>query len=321
MRRWGLLCLGLALAPAGAWAHGEHPTGRPQGYTPPRAFDILSKAKAAARIEIDAANGARLIRADGLPDHSTGRFPGPGNPNAIAPQSYTLRVPLEPRKTGTIRPSRVQPWGIALNGVLFDPGTAEFWNNDPRSGWIMEAIGGPRDLGLDHNNAHVQPDGTYHYHGIPNGLMNRLARRDAPTLLGFAADGFPVYGPFGYARAADPASGMKKLAPSYRLKSGERGAGEPPGRHNGHYARDFDYVAGLGDLDECNGREGPTPEYPQGIYHYVLTEAFPFIPRCFLGEPDPSFNIKRPPPGGGRGGPPGGAPPGGRPPPPPGGRF
>ena len=94
MRRWGLLCLGLALAPAGAWAHGEHPTGRPQGYTPPRAFDILSKAKAAARIEIDAANGARLIRADGLPDHSTGRFPGPGNPNAIAPQSYTLRGSL-----------------------------------------------------------------------------------------------------------------------------------------------------------------------------------------------------------------------------------
>lgn len=321
MRRLGLACL-LALGPTGAWAHGDHPTGRPQGVEPPSALSILSKARAAARIEIDRASGVRLIRADGIPDHSTGNFPGAFNPNHIRPQNYTLSVPLEPRKTGTIRPSRVQPWGIALNGVLFDPGTAEFWRDDPRLGWVMEAIGGPRNLGLDQNNAHVQPDGTYHYHGIPVGLMNRLARRDAPTLLGYAADGFPIYGPFGYVRAADAASGLKKLASSYRLRQGERGPDEPPGRYNGHYGRDFEYVAGLGDLDECNGREGPTPEYPQGTYHYVLTDAFPFIPRCFVGTPDPSFNIKGPP-GGGRGGP-GGGPPGGRPPPPfgpPGGRF
>ncbi|MCM0020897.1 MAG: hypothetical protein NBV67_12945, partial [Tagaea sp.] len=72
MRWMGMLSAILALAPAGAWAHGEHPTGQPQGFKPPSALSILSKAQAAARIEIDRAANARLIRADGLPDHSTG---------------------------------------------------------------------------------------------------------------------------------------------------------------------------------------------------------------------------------------------------------
>ena len=34
---------------------------------------------------------------------------------------------------------------------------------------------------------------------------------------------------------------------------------------------DWNYYEDLGDLDECNGRFGPTPEYPDGIYHYVST--------------------------------------------------
>ena len=308
MRKPIALVLALAAAPLPALAHGEHPHDGPQGARKPSALAILSKAQAAARIEIDAAAGFRYIRADGLPDHPTGRFPGPGNPNSIRAQSYTLRVALVPAANPMPTPSRVQPFGIALNGVLFDPGTAEFWNNDPRSGWIMEAIGGPRNLGLDSNNAHVQPDGTYHYHGIPTGLMTRLAQRETPTLLGYAADGFPIYGPFGYVDAAQGAGPLKKLAPSWRLRTGSRPDGTPPGRYDGSYAQDFEFVPTHGDLDSCNGRTGVTPEYPQGTYHYVLTETFPFVPSCFRGTPDQSFAIKRGPPG-----PFGG--PGGRPPP------
>ena len=314
--RVGLILAAMAVP---AFAHGEKGHAPPAGAERKKALSILSKAEAAARIEIDAANGVRFIRADGLPDHEPGRFPNANNPNSIRAQGYTLRVPLAPRRNAEFRPSRVQPFGVALNGVLFDPGTAEFWNNDPRSGWIMEAIGGPRNLGLDRNNAHVQPDGTYHYHGIPVGLVERLGRRDAPALLGYGADGFPIYGPFGYSDAKDPKSALRKLEPGWRLRAGSRPAGAPPGRYDGSYAQDFEFAAG-GDLDECNGREGVTPEYPQGTYHYVLTERFPFIPRCFAGTPDASFSIKGPPGGGpggpgGRGGPPPGGP-GGRPPPP-----
>src|SRR5262249_28293836 len=81
-----------------------------------------------------------------------------------------------------------------------------------------------------------------------------------------------------------------------------------------------------GDLDECNGRFGVTPEFPEGIYHYYVTEEFPFVGRMWRGTPDPSFSKG---PGGPRRGPgaigprgllEGGEPPlggGGRPPMPP----
>ena len=47
--------------------------------------------------------------------------------------------------------------------------------------------------------------------------------------------------------------------------------------------QDYEYVAGSGDLDECNGRFGVTPEFPNGIYHYYITDAFPYIQRCVKG--------------------------------------
>ena len=47
--------------------------------------------------------------------------------------------------------------------------------------------------------------------------------------------------------------------------------------------QDYEYVAGSGDLDECNGRVGVTPEFPNGTYHYYITDTFPFIQRCVKG--------------------------------------
>jgi len=52
----------------------------------------------------------------------------------------------------------------------------------------------------------------------------------------------------------------------------------------GTFLQDFEYVAGLGDLDECNGRTGVTPEFPKGIYHYFATETFPYLQRCVKGS-------------------------------------
>ncbi len=42
-------------------------------------------------------------------------------------------------------------------------------------------------------------------------------------------------------------------------------------------------MAGSGDLDECNGRTGVTPEFPNGIYHYYATDTYPFLQRCVKG--------------------------------------
>ena len=52
----------------------------------------------------------------------------------------------------------------------------------------------------------------------------------------------------------------------------------------GTFTQDYEYVAGLGDLDECNGRTGVTPEFPKGIYHYFATDTFPNLQRCVKGS-------------------------------------
>lgn len=259
-----------------------------------------------ANLSITVSGGYRYVKSDGLPDHSTGQFPNQGNPNSISEQSYAFKMPANGTLNSQITPLNHSPFGVAINGVVFDPGTAEYWNNDPASGWHMEAMYlGPR-LGLDWSNAHVQPNGAYHYHGLPEGILQKFKSAGKPVLVGWAADGFPIYAQYGYRSAREAVGGLVKLKSSYRLKRGSRpgGSSGPGGTYDGLYEEDFEYVAGLGDLDQCNGRTGVTPEYPQGTYYYVITETYPFIPRCYHGTPDPSFE-RRPPGGGrpGRGGP------------------
>jgi hypothetical protein len=328
-----VLVLSFVLAAGSAGAHGVNETPSPQSETTTTRtgsswLQVWPSAIAALRTRIEEQDGFRVFEADGLPDHSTGSFPNRGNPNRIQNQNYRLRVPLQPQKGAQITQLPRGPFGIALNGVMFDPATAEFWRNDPRSGWNYDALSGHIDLGIDRNNAHVQPTGAYHYHGIPAGLLERVARLGQPALLGYAADGFPIYGPKGYRAATDAASPLVDLRPGWRLRQGTRPSG-PGGAYTGTYVEDFEYVAGHGDLDSCNGRDGVTPEYPNGTYHYVVTAAFPFVPRCFTGTPHASFRQGPPhtrggPPGGGPGAGPPGGPPGGGPPPeryPPPGRF
>lgn len=258
----------------------------------------------------------RVFRSNGLPNHETGQFPNPGNPNTIRAQNYTYRIATRPTLKATSTPLQRMPFGIALNGVMLDPGTAEAWKRDPQSGWNIEAIGPGMNLGLDQNNAHVQPNGAYHYHAVPTGLVKSLGGNQGRMLLiGYAADGFPIYVQNGYQQANDPSSGVKRLTSSYRLKSGPRPGGNigPGGTYDGTYVQDYEYVPGLGDLDESNGRTGVTPEYPEGTYYYVITDRFPYIPRSFRGTPSMDQQRSGRPPGGGPG--PGGPPPFDRPPP------
>lgn len=283
-------------------------------------------------VTIEEKDGVRTIRSNGIPDHQPGQFPGRGNPNAISEQRYVFTMTMSPKVgDGAPTPHRGLLAGVAINGVVFDPGTAEHWNNDPRSGWRQEAISpltiaGGR-MGLDASNAHVQPDGSYHYHASPAGIVEAVAKKrgvkdgEAMLLIGWSADGFPIYDHHGYSKADDPKSPIKQLHSSYQLKKGVRpdGSATPPGpggAYDGTYTQDFEYVAGSGDLDECNGRFGVTPEFPSGTYYYVITDEFPFISRLFKGAPDRSFaKNDHPPPGGGRrpgrgGGPPRGDRPG-----------
>ena len=248
-------------------------------------------------VSITVTGGERLIEANGFPNHVPGQFPRQGNPNTIAAQNYHFHLPLSPQVADKPTAVRHLLFGVALNGVPFDPGTAEFYNNDPASGWNYEAKSPFINLGLDDHNAHVQPNGAYHYHASPRGLVSSLGPNQQQMLLiGYAADGFPIYTGYGHVDVNRTNSPLKKMRSSYRLKSGARPA-QPGGNYDGKFTEDYTYVPGAGDLDECNGRFGPTPQFPQGTYHYYLTDDFPYIPRMLRGKPDPSFQKTGPRPG------------------------
>ena len=103
----------------------------------------------------------------------------------------------------------------------------------------------------------------------------------------------------------DAGSGVTNLASSYRLKSGDRPSDSPGGTYDGTFVADYEYVDGLGDLDECNGRDCVTPEFPDGTYAYFLTDEWPWVPTYLRGTPDDSFSPGPGGAGGGAGQPPG----------------
>lgn len=266
------------------------------------------------RVSFQTAGGFRLIRSNAIPDHETGRFPNAHNPNAISAQELSFKMPLRPTRSGHFSVVRGWNLGVAVNGVPFDPFTAEFWQGDRR--WNYDAIAGFVDLGLDQNNAHVQPGGKYHYHGWPKGLIRAWSPNTHSPIIGWAADGFPIYAAYGYSDPEDPNSRIRAMASGWRVRQGAREGG-PGGNYDGRFFEDWEWLAGEGDLDQANGRETITPDFPQGTYAYFLTESWPVIPRYFAGNPDNTF--RNGPPGGGMS--PGGPAGGHRRPPPGGGRI
>lgn len=284
------------------------PGGRPlrqHTATEAKPLDLVpatEKASGENQVAIHQEDPSRSISSNAIPDHLVGPFPNRGNPHEIAPQALTFEVTATPEIAAEITPLRLSPFGFAVNGVFFDPGAAEFWQGDRDSGWQYEALGGAVPLGLDENHAHVQPTGTYHYHGLPTLLLKRLGASDSrhSPQIGWAADGFPIYARVGFSDPKNPASPVKVLKSSWRLKAGDRPDG-PGGKHDGAFVQDHEYVAGSGDLDECNGRFGVTPEFPKGTYAYFLTDQWPVIPRAYRGTPV-SLRAEGPP-GGGRQGP------------------
>ena len=238
----------------------------------------------------------RLLSANGIPNHEVGTFPNANNPNTISVQNIS--------ETFTISPSVISNSGTsarivayALNGIKFDPGTAGRCNDagscslaGGSGSWSIEALGHDTfDFGDDMNHAHVQPTGAYHYHGIPERYLTKLAKGEAMTLVGWAADGFPVYARYGYSVADDSGSPIKIMESTWRLKS-SADASRPSTKINdgspiplGAFTQDYEYVEGLGDLDRCNGRSGVTPEFPRGIYYYVVIDSFPYASRCLRG--------------------------------------
>ncbi len=246
-------------------------------------------------------SGRRALTGNGLPDHAVGTFPNSANPNRISAQSVSVSMTLTPSKASSdyvSGPGKVI--GYALNSVKFDPGTAGTCAGTATKAsdcnlangtdtWKIEALGqSVFDFGVDTNNAHVQPTGEYHYHGMPEALLTAAgasAANKKMVLIGWASDGYPVYARYCYSVASDATSALKVCTGSYTLDS-TPDAGRPSTSWVplGAFQSDWNYTAGSGDLDNCNGRTGVTPEFPNGIYYYMVTDSYPYFGRCLKGN-------------------------------------
>jgi len=230
------------------------------------------------KTKVTLAADQRVMVTNALPNHKTGEFPRKGNPNTISAQSRTYIFPVSPKYTG--KAQWVREPGVALNGVKFEPGTAEVVTCETGENYRVEAFQDVIDLGLDFNNAHVQPTGAYHYHGSPTSIIESFDTGEDLVHIGFAHDGFPIY----YSKSSAYKPSFKAIDGN---REGEDCTYENPketidvsvgGHHDGTFTSDFEYVEGSGDLDECNGVT------VNGQYMYLVTNGFPYVSRCLMGE-------------------------------------
>jgi hypothetical protein len=197
-----------------------------------------------------------------------GTFPNTGNPNTISAQVISGSMTLTPTLGATVTmiggPGGASVY--ALNSVKFDPGTAgscpgtitatsqcnlamgmDVWRIEPLAQTTF-------NFGVDSNKAHVQPTGEYHYHGMPEGLLTNAgasAANPKMVLVGWAADGYPVYARYCYSVASDATSALKVCTGSYAVDT-VADAGRPAIAlvPLGAFRSDWNYVAGSGDLDD-----------------------------------------------------------------------
>ncbi len=207
----------------------------------------------------------------------------------VAEVATELSIPIEPSfASSTTELSLEIDNAVFLNGVKLDLLPAACYNvgdekigcNDLSQPWRFDPLSPNNNFGTDSHNAHTQPDGAYHYHGNPEALFDQEPNSESP-LVGFAADGFPIFGSF-----IDDNGDIRAATSSYQLRSGSRpsSADDPGGTYDGTYRDDYEYVEGSGDLDECNGMMW------KGTYGYYVINEFPWVLNCYKGTPDSSFN-------------------------------
>jgi hypothetical protein len=263
------------------------------------------------------------VTTHGIPAYITGPFLD-GNPSLATDQNAIYKLPLNPvQNSGTPTATTGGNIGIFINGVsLFDYRDGVAWNNTTQAlcggpgnppcpggptatqAWNRDAIPAEKG-GFDCNKAHPAM-GNYHHHQNPSafnldlqvisticntypadGLYVINTNTHSP-LIGFAYDGFPIYGAYAYTNT-DGSGGISRMKSSYQLKNQTTRTNGPAVNatyYNGYFREDYEYVSHPNDpsyLDEHNGRFCITPEYPNGIYCYFATvdanhnSAYPYI--------------------------------------------
>lgn len=265
------------------------------------------------------------VTTNGIPAYPTGPFLD-GNPSLATDQNAIFKFPLSPvQNTGTPTATTMGNIGVFINGVaLFDYRDGVSWKSSsnalaggPLGGqgdniWNRDAVVAEME-GFDCSKGHPAM-GNYHHHQNPSafnldltvlsnicdlyaadGLYAIDANVHSP-LIGFAYDGFPIYGAYGY-KNTDGTGGIVRMKSGYELRNitvrthyadgtdvtdGPAVNGTYP---LGYFREDYEYVSSVEPdvLDEHNGRFCVTPEYPGGTYCYFATvdenwnSAYPYV--------------------------------------------
>jgi hypothetical protein len=286
------------------------------------------------------------VRSTGLASYSMGPWSNGAFPNLPTNQKLLYRLPRTNGVPAVKTATGGGMIGIFVDGVeQFNSWDAYYWNGTADTSgagtgyWNRDAYvnEGPT---FDPGNAHQQNTGVYHYHASPVALRYLLGdhvdydpatktyvesagmpARHSP-ILGWVADGFPIYGPYGYSVSNDAGSGIRRMVSGYVLRTGAYGTSNLTayGRTTipqwavrlfnvsssqagpavstsyplGRYMEDNDFLGDHGiapgtntyDLDEYNGRYCVTPEFPHGTYAY-------FVAIASNGTPVFPYNIGR----------------------------
>jgi len=239
----------------------------------------IQDAKNGTQVDVRLHGDSRTISSNALPNHVTGQFPNKGNPNTISSQEKSWSFPLNPKYIGNAVWAR-EP-GVAVNGVKFEPETNERVECDSGEVYRIEAVQDMLDLGLDFNKAHVQPTGEYHYHGVSQELVNFSDDGKDLVHIGFAADGFLIlYSKSGayqpsFKLKTTPRTGNNCIYKTHRKETLIKIDNTMP---DGSYVSDWEFVEGLGDLDQCDGT------FINEQYVYIVSDQYPYVGRCLNGE-------------------------------------
>jgi hypothetical protein len=262
----------------------------------------------------------------GIPSYVVGPYLD-GNTNQAGNQNAIFKIPLNPvQNTGTAVSTPMGNIGVFINGVaMFNYSDGISWKNStgafaggPLGGagdgvWNRDAIVYEK-AGFDCAKGH--PAGTnYHHHQSPSAFdldlnvisticnlydADGLYAIDSTVhspLIGFAYDGFPVYGAYAY-KNTDGTGGIVRMKSSYSLRNittrntlytstvtvtaGPLVNATYP---LGSFKEDYQFTTPTSPdyLDIHNGRFCKTPEYPNGIYCYFATvdanwnSAYPYL--------------------------------------------
>ncbi|NQZ88787.1 MAG: YHYH protein [Colwellia sp.] len=265
--------------------------------------DITNGTGFEADVDISSDESTCTLVSNAIPNHdfnTTGHFA-----STVSTQSLSYQIDRNPTSAeNTTALSQGTSNGLMLNGVILDllsAGCYDPSSSDASDGsqgddegitpigcagthpWLADPLGVFHKFGADEHNAHTQPDGEYHYHGSPNAMFDDNPGSEGSPVIGFAADGFPIYGSYFYDAASDT---VREAKSGYTLKAARiavDGYETPSGIPDGKYLSDWEFT-NTGDLDACNGMT------INGQYGYYAINEYPWVMSCFTGTANASFN-------------------------------